>query len=452
MDQASSGSSRCLCTWQISLNNSKKINKGNPERLRFQITTINLQHCSHQMISPDLRFLSMSAEMNAFIENAVVKHHLPYRQIRINLQKEFPHFEFDQLAVKSQVRCHVRREKQKGPVIPEAVRLFSLLLGERDKDPGFMFIYNLDEEQRLTRLFWMSSIQQQLYQQFSDVLVIDITFSTNRFEMPLHQMVVVDSNFKTRLVANAMTAGESQDECRWVLEQLLQTTGNTAPNVVILDKDPSMIAACNVVIPATRLVHCLWHREGNVKKNLRGPLGELWSPFKASFLAASHSIDEAEFKIRWHTLCSTYASKDGPVKDYLQRLYDDRHHWVWAWIKTIFTAGMQSTQRVEVEHNLVKILGPNSKSTLTDVVQATTVRVRQEFYSSVYTEDEEGKNAKKMANRVQDLSALSLVFGRILDMNSANLDQFARSRMESQMYWALVYSCTEITLETMVKR
>ncbi|KAG0310254.1 hypothetical protein BG000_007127, partial [Podila horticola] len=54
-----------------------------------------------------------------------------------------------------------------------------------------------------------------------------------------------------------------------------------------------------------------------------------------------------------------------------------------------------------------------------------------------------------MANRVQDLSALSLVFGRVLAMNSANLDQFARRRMESQMHWALVYSCTEITLETM---
>ena len=403
------------------------------------------------MISPDLRFLPLMPTMITFIESAVTEHCLGYMQIQRNIQKRFPHFDFDRLAVKKQILRLKRREKEKGPIVAEAIQLWQLLTEEKANDPSLMVSYTI-KDKRLTQLFWMTGIQQQLYRQYSDVLVVDTTFGTNRFQMPLHQFVVVDSNFKTRLVANAITAGEKQFEYEWVLEELLKTMDNTQPGAIILDKDPSMIGACDRKLQSTRQVNCLWHGKGNLKKHLKRKLGEQWSQFLSDFTAASHSIAEPEFMERWNNLFSKYSTKDDKAKEYLERLFDDRHHWVWAWTQTVFTAGMQSTQRVEKEHDLVKMLGANSKSTLAEVIQATTARSKQEFYHMVYSQDAEGQKAQARAQHIQDPTNVKRAFGRILDTNMANLSAFAFGQMEGQMSLALVYSCRETDLERIVSR
>ncbi|KAG9319095.1 hypothetical protein KVV02_007052, partial [Mortierella alpina] len=57
--------------------------------------------------------------------------------------------------------------------------------------------------------FWMTVEQRVLYNRYRDMVIHDTTASTNRFNMSLHCFVVIDLEFKTRIVACALTAGET---------------------------------------------------------------------------------------------------------------------------------------------------------------------------------------------------------------------------------------------------
>jgi len=49
-----------------------------------------------------------------------------------------------------------------------------------------------------------------LWPKFHDVIIHDNTSKTNQYEMALSLFVVIDNNYKTRIVAQALTKYETQ--------------------------------------------------------------------------------------------------------------------------------------------------------------------------------------------------------------------------------------------------
>ena len=67
---------------------------------------------------------------------------------------------------------------------------------------------------KLISLLWMSPIQRELYSRYNDVVVLDTTYNTNRFQMMLCIMTVIDNNYKTRIVACAVIEDETLETYR----------------------------------------------------------------------------------------------------------------------------------------------------------------------------------------------------------------------------------------------
>ncbi|KAG0009065.1 hypothetical protein BGZ82_004232, partial [Podila clonocystis] len=207
-----------------------------------------------------------------------------------------------------------------------------------------------------------------------------------------------------------------------------------------------MIAACHTTMLSTRMIYCLWHGTKNLKKNLKAPLGAQWDPFLSDFASTCHSVTKGEFDSKWHILHNKYGNsnkdndKNKQIKEYLERLYSYRFNWAWVWTRTVFTAGMQSTQRAEKENHLVKLLRINSKSTLADVVQATTARTQKQLFQTIWAETKAGVKAKDESVGGLDQAVVKREFHRILQTNEVNLDSFAHNRMKAQMGWAMSYS------------
>ena len=61
--------------------------------------------------------------------------------------------------------------------------------------------------------------------------------------MALSLFVAIDNNYKTRIVAQALTKYETQADYEWVLKCTLQASNNHPPKVFFTDGDPAMIAA-----------------------------------------------------------------------------------------------------------------------------------------------------------------------------------------------------------------
>ncbi|KAF9898662.1 hypothetical protein EC991_010687, partial [Linnemannia zychae] len=166
-----------------------------------------------------------------------------------------------------------------------------------------------------------------LYQRYKNIVVHDTTQSTSKFKMAMHNFVVVDSAFRTRPVASALTSGKKiQDYC-WVLQQLL-AAGGGSPGGIMIDKDLAMETACERMLLTTRVYNCVWHTSRNRYLQLHKTLGGRWNAFERCLMTAARSLTPPEFDANCDTLFSTYG--DNPkVRGYLSKIYEDRSRWAW---------------------------------------------------------------------------------------------------------------------------
>ncbi|CAB4420234.1 unnamed protein product [Rhizophagus irregularis] len=238
----------------------------------------------------------------------------------------------------------------------DAATMLLYLLKQREDDPDYVVIPRLEgPANELTGLFWMTSYQcNDLWPKFHDVIVYDTTSKTNRYEMALSLFVAIDNNYKSRIIAQALTKYENQGDFNWILQCTLLATNDFPPKVLFTDSDPAIIAAVQVVYPQTRHLLCVYHLFENVKKKAKSKLrGDIVSSFVSDFYAMRNSHSEEQFDMKYQEMLSNYE----PCRPYLEkRLYPSRESWARYCISKIFTAGVESTQRVESINGIIKKL------------------------------------------------------------------------------------------------
>ncbi|CAB4374186.1 unnamed protein product [Rhizophagus irregularis] len=116
------------------------------------------------------------------------------------------------------------------------------LLEWKDDEPLWIVKPRLEPiSRKLSSLFWMLPVQRELYNKYNNVIIIlDTTYNTNRFQMMLCILTVIDNNYKTRIVASAIIVDETLDTYRWIFDTILTET-EVYPRVIFTDSDPSMI-------------------------------------------------------------------------------------------------------------------------------------------------------------------------------------------------------------------
>ena len=60
--------------------------------------------------------------------------------------------------------------------------------------------------------------------------------------MALSLFVGIDNNFKTRVLAQALTKYEAQADYNWILQCILKATNNLLPIILYTNEDPAMLA------------------------------------------------------------------------------------------------------------------------------------------------------------------------------------------------------------------
>ena len=129
----------------------------------------------------------------------------------------------------------------------------------------FHFNYRTDAIGRVTHLFFAHPKSVELLLKYSDVLLLDCTYRTNKFKMPLLNIVgttCLDTNFHA---AFCFLSKEEEGDYVWTLEQLkkLFILGMQV-HAIVTDQEISVINACQQVFPTVDRLLCLWHVEKNV--------------------------------------------------------------------------------------------------------------------------------------------------------------------------------------------
>jgi hypothetical protein len=100
---------------------------------------------------------------------------------------------------------------------------------------GFHYHTRLDSDNRLTAIFFAHSESVLYLHQNPDILILDCTYKTNRYDMPLLDMIGVDALQKSFCIAFAFLLGESEEDYSWALQHLKALYQHTLPSVILID-------------------------------------------------------------------------------------------------------------------------------------------------------------------------------------------------------------------------
>src|ERR1044071_7312757 len=105
-----------------------------------------------------------------------------------------------------------------------------------------------------------------------------------------------------------------------------------------------MIRSINEIYPDTYHLLCIFHIDLNLRKKLKGKLGKHFEEFRNMFYVCRNSLCKELFEYRWKQMIDQYPAAE---KYLSETLYSSKKSWAIPWIHRIFTAGSQSTQRIE---------------------------------------------------------------------------------------------------------
>ncbi|KAM4067959.1 MULE transposase [Hirsutella rhossiliensis] len=138
----------------------------------------------------------------------------------------------------------------------------------KDLSLGFFFRDTRDQEGRLTDLFIAPRTGIELWRRFPNILLLDCTYKTNRFKMPLLNTCGSTSE-KTFSVASVFLSGEAEPQYRWALQCLLDLAaeeGIPLPRVIVTDRELALMNALVSFSELAPVIHllCRWHINKNV--------------------------------------------------------------------------------------------------------------------------------------------------------------------------------------------
>ncbi|XP_056698172.1 protein FAR1-RELATED SEQUENCE 5-like [Spinacia oleracea] len=229
-------------------------------------------------------------------------------------------------------------------------------LDKMTKDNQKIFhLHRLDKTGKLQDVMWVDARSRAAYEYFGDVVCFDSTYLTNKYELPFSNFVGVNHHGQTILLGCALVSHEDAETFVWLFRSWLSCMGGKAPAAMMTDQDAAMRKAIRIAMPMPQTRHrwCMWHIMQKFSRKL-GSLTEYPQIKVALQNVIYNSLTPEEFEEDWVAVIKTFEldTKKETKESYkwLEGLYNQREMWIPAYVKHIFWAGMQMTQRPGGKH------------------------------------------------------------------------------------------------------
>ena len=200
-----------------------------------------------------------------------------------------------------------QRRQELGPLTP-----IQALVRELD-GVDWISEHRKDYRDQITHLFFVRRSQQFLLRKNHKVLVLDCTYKTNRFKLPLAVMSGQTALHTTFYVAFAFIAKEKTDDYTWIMERLKHlylSLDLSAPVVMVTDMERGLMNAISESFPRPTTNHllCIWHINTNVTANCKRAFAtnEAWEKFYTAWKQVVYASTETEYNEAWDFMNDTY--------------------------------------------------------------------------------------------------------------------------------------------------
>ncbi|KAJ7949454.1 Protein FAR1-RELATED SEQUENCE like [Quillaja saponaria] len=225
----------------------------------------------------------------------------------------------------------------------DAQNLLNYFKKMQAENPGFYYAIQLDDDNRMTNVFWADARSRAAYNYFGDAVIFDTMYRPNRYQVPFAPFTGVNHHGQMVLFGCALLLDESESSFAWLFKTWLSAMNDRPPASITTDQDRAIQAAVALVFPETRHCICKWHilREGQERLAhicLAQPsfYGELYS-----CINFAEAIED--FESSWGALLDKY---DLQKNEWLQAVYNARKQWAPVYFRGTFFGALFSNQRV----------------------------------------------------------------------------------------------------------
>lgn len=312
----------------------------------------------------------------------------PSRTVTV-LKMQFPTIDINHRDIYNIV-AELSRAKRCGMPPPEAL----IVQLELEKAEGHIFFeWERDLAGHISFLFVADQRSIRYLSKHFDMLLLDCTYKSNKFDMPLLDIIGVDSMGCTFSVAFCFLDSEIEENYSKAIQHLVTILpAGQWPSVIATDCELALISAIDRQFPAirTKRVICFWHICKNLMVNCKSKFEteERWEDFERYFRDVVYAKTPEEYEDRVVEFKAEFYFNDGNPLPFIQGQPQNIHiirsleqdavkyalgGWlipyhqqiVHAWVDQSFHGGTTTTSRLEGAHAVLKrwIGGPSKNLT-----------------------------------------------------------------------------------------
>ena len=217
------------------------------------------------------------------------------------------------------------------------------------------FIRHTSSDNAIESIFWSPNSSRRLANTFHTVFMIDCTYKTNRYKLPLLHIVGVTSTDISFSAGFALLSSEKEEQYIWALRMFRESLAkDNMPSTIVTDREIALMNALAIVFPDTKFLLCRWHIRNDVKAYIRKNVEnkKLWKPLLDKWKWITYSENESDVD----RLLLEVNELSVVVYEYMKNIWLDKYKemFVEAWVKNVLHLGNTSTSRVEGVHGVLK--------------------------------------------------------------------------------------------------
>ncbi|XP_020258759.1 protein FAR1-RELATED SEQUENCE 5-like [Asparagus officinalis] len=122
-----------------------------------------------------------------------------------------------ELVTSQQCIDHIRTQRVNN-IGHECISIIRYFQSATANDPEFYFVIEVDSSGQMRSVFWADGRSRASYLKFSDVIVFDVTYRTNKFSLPFAPFTGVNHHRQSTLLGCALLADEQEDTFVWLFQ------------------------------------------------------------------------------------------------------------------------------------------------------------------------------------------------------------------------------------------
>ncbi|KAL5184289.1 Protein FAR1-RELATED SEQUENCE 5 [Glycine soja] len=144
---------------------------------------------------------------------------------------------------------------------------------ERDQ---YIHWHRLNDEDVVHDIFWSHPDAVKLTNAYNLIFLIDITYETNRYRLPLLDIVGVTPTGMTFSFDFTYLEGEHENNVVWALQRFrgLFLSHDALSGVIVIDRDLALMNAVKTIFPEATNFLCQFHIDKNVKAKCKILVGQ----------------------------------------------------------------------------------------------------------------------------------------------------------------------------------